>query len=283
MSVRGLSRLALFQTLFDDAAPDFVRYVAPFLAPLYDDFIAYAAPLPDDRALDLGTGTGEVARRLLTRLQFVAGIDVARRALTLARPVGLGGEIGLMQGDLERLPFCAGSFTLITASFALHGTLPQRSLPALQRALAEGGRLVIQEWGPDSSLHLALDDLLAEHITDAPSPALSTLRQALHDLPPLWGDLLQDIEDYQEWLDEYGFAVEDAQEVAPVTLRLPSVEAYLQLLLARPDRRAEIHALSPAQREGFLTAARALLSVAAKIDRGVVWSPTLLRVRARRL
>jgi SAM-dependent methyltransferase len=283
VSVWRSSRPILFQTLFDDAAPDFVRHVAPFLAPLYDDFVAYAAPLADDRALDLGTGTGEVARRLLSRVSSVTGIDLGRRALTLARTTGAGGAIGLVQGDLEWLPFRVGSFTLITASFALHGTVPQRSLPALRHALAEGGRLVLQEWGPDSTLHLALDDLLDHHATDEPPPALSALRQALADLPLLWGDWLQDVEDYREWLDGYGFVVEDAQEVAPVTLRLPSVEAYLQLLLARPDRRAEVNAMSAQEAAAFLAAARALLLSAADASGGIVWSPTLLRVRARRL
>ncbi|GAB4423823.1 MAG: hypothetical protein Kow00106_20820 [Anaerolineae bacterium] len=283
MSVWRSSRPILFQTLFDAAAPDFVRHVAPFLAPLYDDFVAYVAPLPEDRALDVGTGTGEVARRLLSRVQFVAGIDVAWRALTLARTTGLGGASGLVQGDLEWLPFRAGSFTLITASFALHGTLPQRSLPALRRALVDGGRLMIQEWGPADPLHLALDDLLDHHAADEPPPALSALRQALADLPLLWSDWLQDVEDYREWLDGYGFVVEDAQEVAPVTLRLPSVEAYLQLLLARPDRRAEVNAMSPRGAAAFLAAARALLLSVADASGGIVWSPTLLRVRARRL
>jgi SAM-dependent methyltransferase len=283
VSLRGLSRLTLLQTLFDSAAPDFARYVAPFLAPLYDDFIAYASPLPGDRALDLGAGTGEVARRLLACVRLVTGIDLARRALTLARTTGLGGAVGLVQGDLERLPFRAGSFTLITASFALHGAVPQRSLPALHHALAEGGRLVIQEWGPADPLHLALDDLLAYYATDEPSPALSALRQALHDLPPLWGDWLQDVGDYREWLDEYGFAVEDAQEVAPLTLRLPSVEAYLHLLLARPDRRLEVNAMSPQRAAAFREEARALLLSMAAASASIAWSPTLLRVRARRL
>ncbi len=282
MSVPHSRRLALLQSLFDSAAPDFARYVAPFLAPLYDDFVAYAAPLPDDRALDLGTGTGEVARRLLSRVLSVTGIDLARRALTLARTTGLSGTAGLVQGDLEQLPFRAGSFSLVTASFALHGTQPQRSLPALWHALADGGRLVIQEWGPADPLHLALDDLLADHATDAPPPALSALRQALADLPPLWSDRLQDVEDYREWLGEAGFTVKDAQEVAPVTLRLPSAEAYLRLLLARPDRRAEVNAMMPQKAATFREAACALLLSAAEASGDIVWSPTLLRVRARR-
>lgn len=276
-------RLAVLRAVFDRAAPDYARQVAPLLAPLYDDFLAYAAPQPDDRALDLGTGPGDIARRLAHHARLVIGLDLSLPALALARRADPTRVVHLVQSDLERLPFCAGSFSLITASFVLHTTSPQRSLPALRRALVTGGRLVIQEWGPADRLHLALDDLLADYASVAPPPALAALQQALAGLPPLWGDRLQDVEDYREWLTEYGFGVEHACEGAPVTLRLPSAEAYLHFLVARPDRRAELEAMSAGQREAFLDAARSLLAAAVSTDGEIVWAPVLFRVRARRL
>lgn len=214
-------RLAVLRAVFDRAAPEYARQVAPLLAPLYDDFLAYAAPQPDDRALDLGTGPGDIARRLAHDARLVIGLDLSSPALALARQADPAHIVPLVRGDLERLPFRAGSFSLITASFALHATYPQRSLPSLRRALIAGGRLIIQEWGPADRLHLALDNLLADHASVAPPPALVALRQALAELPPLWGDRLQDVEDYQEWLTEYGFGVEHASESAPVTLHIP--------------------------------------------------------------
>lgn len=275
--------LAFFRALFDGAAPDYSRYVAPLLAPLYEDFVAYAAPQPDDRALDLGAGTGEVTRRLAARVRSVTGVDLARRALALAHTAAGSGAVYLVQGDSEQLPFRAGSFSLIVASFALHVTLPRRSLPAMRRVLLSGGRLIIQEWGPADPLHLALDDLLADYVSDAPPSALAALRAALADLPPLWGDALQDVDDYAEWLGAAGFAVEHAAETAPVQIALPSAEIYLRLLLARPDRRAEVQALDAGRRVALLDAARALLAAAANATGEIVWAPVLLRVRARRL
>lgn len=276
-------RLAVLRAVFDRAAPEYARWVAPLLAPLYDDFLAYAAPQPDDRALDLGTGPGGIARRLAHDARLVIGLDLSSPALTLVRQADPAHIVPLVRGDLERLPFHAGNFSLITASFALHATSPQRSLPSLRRALIAGGRLIIQEWGPADRLHLALDDLLADYASVAPPPALAALRQALADLPPLWGDRLQDVEDYREWLTEYGFEVEHASESAPVTLCIPSAEAYLHFLLARPDRRAELEAMSAGQREAFLNAARSLLAAAVNADGEIVWAPVLFRVRARRL
>lgn len=276
-------RLAVLRAVFDRAAPEYAHQVAPLLAPLYDDFLAYAAPQPDDRVLDLGTGPGDIARRLAHDVRLVIGLDLSSPALALARQADPAHIVPLVRGDLERLPFRAGNFSLITASFALHATSPQRSLPSLRRALIAGGRLIIQEWGPADRLHLALDDLLADYASVAPPPALAALRQALAELPPLWGDRLQDVEDYREWLTEYGFGVEHVCEGAPVTLRIPSAEAYLRFLLARPDRRAEVEAMSAGQRETFLDAARSLLAAAVNADGEIVWAPVLFRVRARRL
>lgn len=276
-----VDRLALMRTLFA-AAAEHDGDVAPLLAPLHADFAAYAAPHPSDRALDLGSGSGSVARLLAPRVRALTALDAVPGALALARQAAPGGAT-FVCADIERLPFVAGAFTLLTASFALHATLPARSLPTLRRALAPGGRLVIQEWGPADPLHLAVDDLLADHASDSPSPTLAALRAALASLPPLWSDLLQDVEDYQEWLAEHGFRVEHAEESEPVLVRIPSLESYLRFLLARPDRRAELDGMDAGARAAFLSAARRLISAAAEPDGSFRWRPVLLRVTARRL
>ncbi|MCZ7541336.1 MAG: class I SAM-dependent methyltransferase [Anaerolineae bacterium] len=276
-----MSRPALMRALFASAIQRDAD-VAPILAPLHADFAAYAAPHPSDRALDLGSGSGGVARLIAPRVRFLAALDLLPGALTLARQAVLGNS-ALLCADIERLPFVAGAFTLLTASFALHATLPARSLPALQRALAPGGRLIIQEWGPADALHLALDDLLADCAGESPPPALADLRAALASLPLLWSDLLQDVEDYREWLAEAGFGVEHAEESAPVTVRLPSAEVYLRFLLARPDRHAELDGMTEQARAAFLAAARERMASAAGRDGSLRWTPVLLRVTARRL
>ncbi len=276
-----MNRLALMRTLFAAAARHH-EDVAAALAPLHADFAAYAAPHPTDRALDLGSGAGGVARLIAPRVRFTAALDFAPDALALARQT-VPGSAAFVCGDIERLPFAASAFTLLTASFALHATLPARSLPMLCRALAPGGRLVIQEWGPADALHLAVDDLLAGHASDSPPPGLSALRTALASLPLLWSDMLQDVEDYREGLAEYGFGVEHAGEGAPVTVRIPSPDAYLRFLLARPDRRAELDGMDAGQRAAFLAAARERVAAAAEPDGALRWTPILLRVTARRL
>lgn len=275
-----MNRLALMRALFAAAAP-YDADVAAALAPLHADFAAFAAPHPSDRALDLGSGSGGVARLIAPRVRLLVALDFAPGALALARRA-VPGSAAFVCGDIERPPFVAGAFTLLTASFALHATLPARSLPALRRALAPGGRLVIQEWGPADALHLAVDDLLARYASESPPAALAALRAALGSLPPLWSDLLQDVEDYQEWLAEARFGVEHAEESAPVTVRIPSADAYLRFLLARPDRRAELDGMDEEARAAFLAAARERVAAAAEPDGSLRWTPVLLRVTARR-
>lgn len=276
-----MDRLALMRAFFA-AGVEHDGDVAPLLAPLHADFAAYAAPRPSDRALDLGSGSGGVARLLAPHVRALTALDAVPETLALARQM-MPGSAAFVCADMERLPFIAGAFTLLTASFALHATLPARSLPALRRALAPGGRLVIQEWGPADPLRLAVDDLLADHASDSPSPALATLRAALASLPPLWSDRLQDVEDYREWLAEHEFRVEHAEESGPATVRVPSAEAYLRFLLARPDRRTELDGMSAGAQAAFLSAARRLISAAAEADGSFGWRPVLLRVTARRL
>ena len=46
--------------MYDDVADDYARAVAPQLAPIAADLVAFAEVPPDGRLLDVGTGTGAV-------------------------------------------------------------------------------------------------------------------------------------------------------------------------------------------------------------------------------
>jgi len=267
--------LAALRRLIDDAAPRYVRDIAPVLAPLAADFAAFAAPRPDDRVLDVGTGTGLVARCLASRVRRVIGIDLAAGMLSAAR------DLPAVLADLHHAPFPRGAFSLVVASFGLNATRPARSLPALRRLLAAGGRLAIQEWGPQSALDHALDDLLAGVAVDDPPARLAAFRTWAAGDGLGWADQLQDPDDYREWLAELGFAVETAVEEAPVALRVPSAGAYLAYWSAWPGRALEIDALAPAARADLLAAAAQILAAHAGPDGALTWRPVVLRALAR--
>jgi demethylmenaquinone methyltransferase/2-methoxy-6-polyprenyl-1,4-benzoquinol methylase len=104
-----------------------------------------AAPAPDARALDLATGTGDIAFAVRERGARVVGLDVTRRMIELARakaprkgPSFLVGEKGpsFLVGDMMALPFTTGSFDLVTTGYGL------RNVPDLAAAIDEIRRVL---------------------------------------------------------------------------------------------------------------------------------------------
>ena len=108
---------------------------------------ARAAQPAGGRVLDLGSGTGDLARELLAAgaLQVV-GLDFARPMLARAsaKPRLAGdARVHWVQGDALRLPFPDASFAAVTSGFLLRNLVDLESgLAEMLRVLAPGGRLV---------------------------------------------------------------------------------------------------------------------------------------------
>lgn len=105
--------------------------------------VRLAGPRPGERALDLACGTGDIALALAAAGARVTGLDLTRAMLLRARRRDAAGCIVWVAGDMQRLPFGAGQFDLVTAGYGL------RNVPGLDEALAEirrvlgpGGRFV---------------------------------------------------------------------------------------------------------------------------------------------
>lgn len=108
---------------------------------------------PDDVALDLACGTGDIA--LLVReggARVVVGLDLTPRMLALARNKGPG--VCYTAGDMGALPLPAASVDLVTTGYGL------RNVPDLDVAIAEiarvlraGGRFVSLDFSrPDGAI-----------------------------------------------------------------------------------------------------------------------------------
>lgn len=100
------------------------------------------------RALDLATGTGDIAFALAAQGAWVAGLDITHRMIDLARTKAPAGRAGpsFLVGDMLALPFPDGSFDLVTTGYGL------RNVPDLNRAVDEIRRVL----RPDGLL-LSLD------------------------------------------------------------------------------------------------------------------------------
>lgn len=105
-----------------------------------------ARPGPDDRLLDVGTGTGAVLRELAARPirpRHAVGVDAATAMLDRVPALPRGWT--LSQGDARALPFGAGAFDVAVASYLLHVLskgVVETALSELARVLTPGGRLV---------------------------------------------------------------------------------------------------------------------------------------------
>ena len=107
---------------------------------------AWAQPQPDEQCLDVGTGTGLVARELAGRLAAdgrVIGIDPSAGMLREARRIG-GGGIRFLEMWAEHLVFRDGSFDLVTFGDSIAYLIdPFASLEEAHRVLRPGGRIAI--------------------------------------------------------------------------------------------------------------------------------------------
>lgn len=77
-------------------------------------------PIAGRRALDLACGPGRHALQLAARGARVVGLDLSLPLLSLAR-ARTQGAVGLVRGDMRRLPFRAGIFDLVVNLFTSFG------------------------------------------------------------------------------------------------------------------------------------------------------------------
>ena len=110
--------------------------------------VELAAPFDGARALDLATGTGDLAFALAARGARAVGLDLTRRMIELARAKGAAvrpfhrdrgtksSAPHFLVGDMLALPFSNGSFDIVTTGYGW------RNVPDLGAAIDEIGRVL---------------------------------------------------------------------------------------------------------------------------------------------
>lgn len=111
-----------------------------------------AEPQPDGLALDVATGTGDLALALLaeTPIRRVIGLDfsdgmlrVGREKLRWKDPAG---RVSLVVGDALRLPFPDKTFACVASAFLLRNLADlAQGLAEMRRVTYTGGRVVALE------------------------------------------------------------------------------------------------------------------------------------------
>jgi demethylmenaquinone methyltransferase/2-methoxy-6-polyprenyl-1,4-benzoquinol methylase len=116
--------------------------------------VTAVAALPEERVLDVATGTGLVARELVQRYGCrVVGLDqsaamLARARSKIAADPALFERVELVKGEAESLPFADGAFDHLTFTYLLrYVDNPESTLRELARTVRPGGRIACVEFG----------------------------------------------------------------------------------------------------------------------------------------
>ncbi|WP_300669801.1 metalloregulator ArsR/SmtB family transcription factor [Desulfoluna sp.] len=138
------------QKFFDDIAPRWEHLKVDLIGDFDLNEALMADIQPCRMAVDLGCGTGALMNRLAECVEQVVGVDSSSNMLkeAEARLQALGGGFDLRLGELEHLPMRDAEVDLAVISLALHHLdNPRLALKESGRVVAEGGRLLIAEFG----------------------------------------------------------------------------------------------------------------------------------------
>jgi len=159
------------------AAEVYEKFFVPAL------FAPWAAPMLDavdaregDRLVDVGTGTGVVARMALRRVGptgSVIAVDPNEGMLAVAKAISP--SLTVRRGTAEHLPVDDGEIDCVTCQFALMFFVDrEHAVDEMRRALKPGGRLAVGTWAAvdQSPGYAAMVELLADEIGDWAAEAL---------------------------------------------------------------------------------------------------------------
>lgn len=133
------------QVDFGRTANDYGKHRAGFPEAFFERLQREGVLRSGLRAVDLGTGTGTVARGLARRGCAVTGLDISEPMLETARQLASqeGVTLEFRRGSAERTELPSGAFELVTAGQCWHWFDRAAAAREAMRLLVPGGRLVI--------------------------------------------------------------------------------------------------------------------------------------------
>lgn len=137
------------------------RVVADRLRPASAELVAWAAPRPGGLVVDVGAGTGNLARLCAARGARAVAVDQVREQLLLGAAEG-GDGIAWVVGDAHALPLRDRVADATLSVFgAIYAERPQQAVAELGRVTRPGGSVGLTAW-PDEGYQQAFSLLLQE-------------------------------------------------------------------------------------------------------------------------
>lgn len=260
-----------------DSAEAYERYLVPgMFASWADALVERAAVQPGDRVLDVGCGTGVVARRAAATVGAegeVVGLDpnegmldVARAASSDVRPA-----IEWREGTAADLSFPEGSFDVVASQQVIQFVPdPAAALSEMRRVVGSDGRLGLAVWRPIefNRAYASVADALADHVGDE---AAAMMRSPF----PSWA-----LPELRDLVREAGFR-DVAVTIGIGSMRYPSPEELVRREAASSPLAGPLGALSREVRDALIRDVGEALREHAD-DEGVVLPMETYLVTARR-
>jgi ubiquinone/menaquinone biosynthesis C-methylase UbiE len=194
-------------------------YEAAFVPSLFAGvarrLVDFAGVAPGQRVLDVGCGTGIVARTAAERGATATGLDLNEAMLTVARR--LRPDLTWWQGDAAALPFGDARFDVTLCQSALMFVPdPTAAVREMARVTVADGTVGVQIWAsPDRQRGFRpLAEAVARHAGPDSVDLVTTYFR------------LGDLDEFTRRCADAGLAV-TAVETTEVTLHAPSVDAYI--------------------------------------------------------
>jgi SAM-dependent methyltransferase len=153
---------------FGKTAHDYAQHRAGFPPEFFERLACYRVGRPGQRVLDMGTGTGTLARGLARRGCRVTGLDPSATLLAQGKQLDhqAGVSVNRIIATSERNGLVGDSFDVVTAGQCWHWFDRSTAAQEVRRLLKPGGQLVIAhfDWLPlPGSVVEATEQLILQH------------------------------------------------------------------------------------------------------------------------
>ncbi|MEM6480921.1 MAG: class I SAM-dependent methyltransferase [Pseudomonadota bacterium] len=152
---------------FGKTAADYARHRAGFPPAFFELLVARGWAQTGQTVVDLGCGTGTIARGLALLGATVTGVDPARALMDEARSLdrAAGVKVAYQEARAEATGLASGSVDLVTAGQCWHWFDRRAAAKEVNRLLKRGGRAVVAhfDWLPLSGNVVEATEALILH------------------------------------------------------------------------------------------------------------------------